>query len=225
MTAGQASNITQTLMDTCSDAHECCVVAPQWLHAEVPYVYWDPVPSRDVVDPAVRDTKTTQFFQDVVLALHGKKLLIMHADVYMLRPFDFNQLRGVDVLFAEQGRDRAWSGRRLLHYWSMFGYVNFERIPFKAGLNHHEKSLAGVNTDVGGATYFFRRWLRMLGLARTRLVVGRCSADFVAVTHRAQCLFNGTFVHFTGGSNWNRRGLEFHKQIESAVRRYITSPF
>ncbi len=212
-------NLTEILFNKCKQAKQCCVVFPNWLQTTIHYM----ATVADPWHPTNRDMKATQFLADVLKTLHGKRVLFMHSDVYMVSPFNFSWLHQFDLLTMPQGS--GLGTRDIEHYWTGLLYMDFRRLSFKDGITHYSATLPKVPTDAGGSSFFHLSWLQAAPTAAWsfdyRTYPQRGSA--CNSTGPGQSMFNCTLMHLSGGSNWNYRKQDWHRNLEATVRALILS--
>jgi hypothetical protein len=167
------------------------------------------------------------------------KYLVIDSDMFLATPTPTNVYDAWDAAIVPQVRSND-RGNTVRYFWNGVYYFNTARLPDMDGLSWRNNDVDGVWTDVGGAMHY---WLeRNRGAARIYEMPHKWSCKWGFDEFPAQMdarflaflmtdprnpgdgtffgeLYDGRFLHFRAGGNWEKRSPNEYKQSVDALQQ------
>ncbi len=207
-----------------------CIRIPQEIH-KLPYLYR--LPGENYNDPAIRNCNVVQYSLNEYGFEHDDILVLVDSDLFLVREFNFHDaLKNHDIVGLQQGVGYLWIGLVML---------NMKVLPNKETLSFNCGRVNGKPVDAGGHSYhyihdnptvrvhyisqFYPPNFNTHEFTREFLMHYKFDAkaiDFLmANPSNIEFLYDGTFFHYRGGTNWDRKSADFHDRKMALVNNYV----
>lgn len=198
--------------------------------------YLERLPGETLDDTAVRCADAVQYSLNTLGFRYKGKVMIIDSDMFLVRDFSARTyLDGYDMAGLPQSRsnvDYLWNGL------VMFDMMT---LPDKGSINFNCGRVNGIAVDVGGHLYHYfkknpqvrvraidhatfdrnelplydRKTLEAMGfdgLTVSFLLKGPAPVEFLA---------DRTFLHYRGGTDWDRQGRDYHCAKTALFQEYL----
>jgi hypothetical protein len=140
------------------------------------------------------------------------KICLLHPDVFFNRPVNLSDyLQTTPLCFMPQSRP----GLGGVHMHDALVLADMSRLPNPEQINWWGSRVNGINTDIGGQTFFYLQAHQELKpiFIEQRFVSDDPSVDFHPAEYEIISMDgNPIGVHYLRASNWNYRSQEYHRQ-------------
>jgi len=153
-------------------------------------------------------------------------IAILDSDVFLIQPTKLT-----DTLYPHQICN-IWDGKSHpdgdIHYmWPTFVLIDMDRFPDPQTLNWWCGRIKDTPVDVGGQTYHYFKAHPELDVLNIRRLnshyLNTDSCDFTPPNYDEFYLGDAVVLHYRSGSDWDHKGIEYHKKKTAWLKRRIES--
>ena len=219
-----------------------CIDVPQEIHNR-PYLFREP--GENYNHPTVRNVNTVQYSLNTLGFDHNDIVLLCDSDLFLVKKFSIRKfLAGYDL-------GGALGANGYVNYlWHGLAFLDMRALPNNRSLSFNCGRVDGKPIDGGGHSYYYlksnpdvkaryvnhhhvgdfqcdqcRREHRLVCLHNT-VLLERAGFDehqirFLQSAHNVEFFHNNTFLHYRGGTNWDNKSGQYHKQKTDALQKYL----
>ncbi|MCH9612155.1 MAG: hypothetical protein S4CHLAM102_06390 [Chlamydiia bacterium] len=236
--------LRKEIKHTCRKYGIRCFNVPKNIHYR-PYLKKNPPGDHD--NGSVRNATVVQYALDTVGYDFDGIVAIFDSDMFLVRETSFNDMlegyEAAGTIHTRWGDD----GKKVPYLWIGLALANMNKLDDRHLFNFNLGLVEGVMTDAGGYTYYYLRnnppVYTMPSIGPPYFFCPICESDQVC-EHFDECMRNsklddkqknmikrginnmdflddGRFLHYGGGSNWDQRSKDYHKQKTKVVKEYM----
>lgn len=199
-----------------------CIDIPREIHSK-PYLYR--FPGEDYQHPSVRTANAIQYSLNELAFNFDGNVCILDSDMFLVRPLSIDEImEEYDICALWQSRE-GYQGHKVHYLWNGVVFLNMRTLPKKRTLNFNCGIIKGAPLDTGGYTSEYilahpevRIKSMNVCLIRHLFDHPELKGDFKHLEFfkphpmNFEMLFEGNFLHYRSGANWNNRSGQFHRQ-------------
>jgi len=238
----QNANMVTNIQNMCTKLGLRCIRIPQEIHSR-PYLQrW---PGENYNHPSVRNVNVVQYSLNTLGFDNDDIVVLLDSDIFLVKPLCIREyLAGYDL-----GGQQSSNGS-VTYLWHGLAYLDMRTMPNRRTLNFNCGRVNNRPIDAGGHSYYYiqnNSNAKICWSYSYHTGSFRCSAcrpdDFIICTHNTQRLkelqFDDdqiwlfqhihnvefcqgtTFLHYRGGTNWNRQHPSYHQRKTEALQHYL----
>jgi hypothetical protein len=196
--------------------------------------YLQRFPGDDWNNPSVRNCNVVQYSLDKLGFQHKGIVALFDSDMFLVRDFSIKEyLKGYHL--AAFGTERA----HVNYLWIGLVFLDMGKMPNPTTINFNCGPIDGQNVDAGGFSHYYLknnptakvRYMNRTGsnpaLSAQKLLSEGYDKYQIALIHTGvddlQFFHDAHFLHYTAGSNWNKKSNEYHILKTQQVNNYINA--
>lgn len=210
-----------------------CIDIPQKIHT---YAYLQRWPGESYNNSCVRCANVIQYSLNEIGLKHDDILVIIDSDMFLVKEFSIRDfMRDVDLAGVPQSRGG------MEYIWNGLVFFNMKTLPNKQQINFNCGFVNGNPVDVGGQMYHYLQNNRTVQIKhlnqfylsnndRESLSIevlkkngfDLISTDFIlSKPPNVEFIHDNHFLHYRGGTNWDRKQPEYHAHKTSLLQQYV----
>lgn len=221
--------LSNQIIDTCTKLNIRCIRTPQYIHE---YLY----------SPSHCSADSIKYALDTIGFNHHGTVAIMHADMFLIKPFSFNN-------FIKDNDIAGWllkvNEKPLIRYfWDGLLVMNMKTLPKKETMNFNPGSIHGVFVDTCGHLHDYLNENPKLKytlydivynfdmLPKTAAELAKFNFDKTTIEFIMKSQQTGdpyqpelhadfSFLHYRGGSNWINQPANYHQDKAKRLNDFM----
>ncbi len=240
----RSQDMKNKIREICAHYKLKFIQVPQAIH-DRPYL--PRLPREDYNYPSIRNVNVVQYSLDLLGFNHNDILILLDSDLFLVKEFSFREfLKGYDL-----GGFQLDNGY-IKYLWHGLAFLDMSRMPNKRTLNFNCGIIEGRPADAGGYSYYYFQNNPQVKSRYVdyhysgALHCNQCKKieapycihntndlknvgfngpqiEFLQSAYNVEFFCNNSFLHYRGGTNWDRKSQEYHHKKTLALQRYLHS--
>jgi hypothetical protein len=163
-----------------------------------------------------------------IMSPRGGYAGIIDSDMFLVRPFSILEYLGEhNIAAVKQIR------KHVKYLWNGIMFFHLDNLPAIQDMNFMHGEIDGINTDVGGFLHYWLKsnpnTIRLQNILHTSHIwSGNHNLDCLPEAIRASYnedyrfeLYEHAILHYGRGSNWDKQGIDFHKDKTKLLKKWV----